>query len=72
MYAAMNSTADLFRKTSVENLCSWRRGNTLLGVEAKIIHASKKPTNGPRQVRRKEIRYPPQGKAAPLIPRDRA
>jgi hypothetical protein len=68
----MNSIADALCKTSVEKRCSRLRGNILFGVEASVAHASKSPTNGPRHVRKKETRYPPQGNAAPLMVSERA
>jgi hypothetical protein len=54
IYAAINNMAGLFRNTSTENFCSSRLGDIELGVEARLIHAKIEPTNGPRQVRRKE------------------
>ena len=64
--------AGLFPSTSLVNFCSFRRGEILTGVSARVIQITIAAISGPEPVTRNASRYPPSGMAMPVNISERA
>ena len=72
VYPQINSMAGRFLRTSWVNRFPFCRTAVGTKVVRRVIQARSQPTRGPRQVRRNESLYPPNGRATPLMAREHA